>query len=67
VRLGLAIPLAQSVRAPLAPHAVAGAADALSEQREAFLDRLSEAREWELRVIADRPAVVERISALTGR
>jgi UDP:flavonoid glycosyltransferase YjiC (YdhE family) len=66
-RLGLAIPLAQSVRAPLAPHAVAGATDALSEQREAFLDRLSEAREWELRVIADRPAVVERISALTGR
>jgi MGT family glycosyltransferase len=63
-RLGLAMPLTQAVRAPVAPEAVAGAADALSEQRESFLGRLEAARNWELQVIADRPSVVERVSAL---
>jgi MGT family glycosyltransferase len=66
-RLGVARPLARSVRAPLSAEAVAGAVDAFAEQRDALADRLELAREWELRVIADRPAVIERIAALAER
>jgi UDP:flavonoid glycosyltransferase YjiC (YdhE family) len=64
-RLGLAVPLAGSPREPVSPEAVSRALAVLDDDRDSFEDRLAEAREWELRVIAERPAVIARISALS--
>jgi UDP:flavonoid glycosyltransferase YjiC (YdhE family) len=60
--LGLAVSLVRTPRAPLDPAAVHSALARLADGSCAA--RLAEARAWELRTIAERPAVIERILAL---
>jgi len=65
-RLGVAIPLATSPRAPVTPADVVKALDELSGRQTAVRERLDEAREWELEVIAARGSVLDQIEALAG-
>ncbi len=58
---GLALPLADSPRAPIAETHVRSALAETSSRRPAMRTALCRAREWELEVIANRDAVVERI------
>ena len=62
--LGLAVPVADAPRAPIAPEAVLSALDRLRTDRDAFRKRLAEARSWELRTIAARDGVIDRMLAL---
>lgn len=62
--LGLAVPVAARPLAPLTPRALLSALARLTEARERFARRLEEARGWELRTIAGRGAVLDRILAL---
>jgi len=64
-QLGLAVPLATAPRAPVDPEALLAAITRLGEAREGFAKRLAEARAWELRTIAGREAVIDRVLALT--
>ena len=64
--LGLAVPLAAAPRAPVEPDAVHVAIEQLTRDRERFAARLAEARSWELRTIAARGAVVDRVLGLIG-
>jgi MGT family glycosyltransferase len=64
--LGLALPLAAETRGEVAPGALAAALERLDEDSAGFAARLEEARSWELRTIAERDEVVERILALAG-
>jgi UDP:flavonoid glycosyltransferase YjiC (YdhE family) len=64
-QLGLAMPLVGTPREPVSLEDVSRALAALRDNRDSFGDRLADAREWELRVMADRPAVIARISALS--
>ena len=63
--LGLALPLGAEPRTPLAADAVARATRRLVDERDAFAARLAEARAWELATIAARPAVIDRLLALS--
>jgi MGT family glycosyltransferase len=63
--LGLAVPLTDEPRAEVKPAALLGALDRLSDERDRFAARLSEARAWELRTIAGRDAIIDRMLALT--
>jgi UDP:flavonoid glycosyltransferase YjiC (YdhE family) len=56
--LGLAIPLADSPRAPLTEQAVETAFARLAESREEIGARLREALNWEREVIANRASVL---------
>lgn len=62
--LGLAVPLAEETMAPLTPASVRAALSRLDADAEGFRTRLATARSWELRTIADRGAVIDRILAL---
>lgn len=62
--LGLALPLADTPRAPLTPETVRAAFARIEARRPALTGRLAAARDWELAVIARRPAVIARIRAL---
>ena len=64
-RLGVAMPLVESPREPISPKEVGRALAAVEDDLDSFGDRLAQAREWELQVIAGRPAVIARISALS--
>jgi UDP:flavonoid glycosyltransferase YjiC (YdhE family) len=64
--LGLAVPLAAAPQAPLTPEALLFALARLSDERERFAARLSEARSWELRTIDGRGAVLDRILSLAS-
>ena len=59
--LGLAVALSDVPQAPLTPAGVHAALDEVLANRDAMLDRLAEARQWELDVIAARPNVAQRI------
>lgn len=59
--LGLAIPLAGHLRDPVDARAVQDALARVLGSHQAMLDRLHEARLWELRAIAARPMVATRI------
>jgi UDP:flavonoid glycosyltransferase YjiC (YdhE family) len=63
-RLGLAVRLAESVRGPLSAEAIGRGLDELAANDQEIGRRLDEARGWELRVLDERPSVVERISEL---
>jgi MGT family glycosyltransferase len=63
-KLGLAVPLASEPRAPLEPEAVLAALARLDAESESFATRLAEARSWELRTIAGRSAILDRIFEL---
>jgi len=62
--LGLAIPLSETPRGVVRPEKVRTALEELVERVEALRARLEEAREWELRTIAGREDVLDRIVAL---
>lgn len=62
--LGLAIPLADGLRAPVTPEMVCDAIDKVLRNRLAMHSKLELARTWEDRVIASRPEVIRRILSL---
>ena len=64
--LGLAVPLGNGPRGALDADALDYAIARVAEDREGFAARLAEARSWELRAIANRDTVVDRVLALAG-
>ena len=62
--MGLAIPLTREVRGKVSADDVRSALSKVDDQRNAMLERLSEARQWELDVIARRGDVIRRIMDL---
>jgi UDP:flavonoid glycosyltransferase YjiC (YdhE family) len=62
--LGLAIPLVDRPRAPVHPARLRAALRRIADERGAFARRLADARAWELRTIAGRGAVLDRMLAL---
>jgi MGT family glycosyltransferase len=62
--LGVAVALADAPQAPLAPEALVSALARLSDEQDRFAVRLAEARSWEMRTIADRGAVLDRVLSL---
>jgi len=62
--LGLAVPLAAATQAPVEPDALRAALRRLIDDRPRYALRLAEARAWELRTIAARDAVLDRLLAL---
>lgn len=65
-RFGLAIPLTDSARRPVTEPDVRAALTELAIKRESLRASLAEARDWELRVIADRDSVLRRMTDLIG-
>lgn len=65
--LGVALPLVGEAGAPVTPEAVRSAIERVVAQRDALSARLDTARAWELRTIAERDTVVDRVLALVGR
>lgn len=65
--LGLAVALADAPQAPIAPERLVAALARVDAERDRFAARLAEARSWELRTIAERPAVLDRLLALVRR
>jgi MGT family glycosyltransferase len=63
-QLGLALPLSPTPRAPIAPSTLHRALQSLALDRAGFAARLAQARSWELRTLAERGAVVDRIVGL---
>ncbi len=61
---GLAIPLADSPRGPVTEENVRAAFAAFFKTRDSLRASLAQARDWELRVLEDRPAVVRQITRL---
>lgn len=62
--LGLAIPLVETPRGSVRPERVRDAIEELVVRAEALQARLEEARGWELRTIAGREDVLDRIVAM---
>jgi MGT family glycosyltransferase len=62
--LGLALPLADQPRAELSAEPLRSAIARVLEERELFAARLAEARSWELRTMAAREEIVDRLLAL---
>ncbi len=62
--LGLAVPLVETLHGPVDLDAVGAALARVAAERDALQAHLAEARGWELAVIRDRPAVIERILGL---
>ena len=62
--LGTAIPLVSGLLEPLTKQDVHDALDRVASEGEAMRSALATAREWEAQVIAERPAVVDRMLAL---
>jgi UDP:flavonoid glycosyltransferase YjiC (YdhE family) len=64
--LGLAIPLTSALRGKVDQQDVERAFAVFRDQREAFRIHLAAAREWEMKVIEGRGAVLDRLTALIG-
>lgn len=64
--LGLAVPLVSTPRTPIEPDTLRGAIQQITDNRPAFAARLAAARAWELRTIADRGAIIDRVVALAS-
>lgn len=64
--LGLAVKLASAPCAPIDPDALRSALRQLTDERDQFAARLAKARSWELRTIAGRGVVLDRMLALIG-
>jgi MGT family glycosyltransferase len=62
--LGLALPLTESPRQSVDPDKLRAAVARLIDERTANAARLDEARSWELRMMANREAVLDRVLAL---
>ena len=63
--LGLAVPLTDEPQTPITPDALLAALRRVADEGDRLGARLAEARSWELRTIADRGAVLDRILSLT--
>jgi UDP:flavonoid glycosyltransferase YjiC (YdhE family) len=61
---GTAVPLAAATLEPLDKQDVHDALDRVASEAESMRSALATAREWEAQVIAERPAVVDRMLAL---
>ncbi|HZR82039.1 MAG TPA: glycosyltransferase [Candidatus Binatia bacterium] len=64
--LGLAVPLVSGPSAPVDPESVRSAIARVVASRDALASRLAIARAWELRTIAERGAIADRMLALAG-
>lgn len=64
--LGLAVPLTDEPRAAIESETLRRAVAHVIDDRAAFAARLAEARSWELRTIANREVVLDRVLALIG-
>jgi len=64
--LGLAVPLGSVPGGALDPDALDDGMAQVAEDRAGFAARLAEARSWELRTIANRDRVIDRVLALAG-
>ncbi len=64
--IGLALPLASGPRAAIDGAVVHAALARLTYERDRFALRLAQARQWELRTIAGREKIVDRIMTLAG-
>ena len=62
--LGIAVPLATAPRAAFTANDVRAALARVAGERSTLAARLSEAREWELATIRERPQVIARIRQL---
>jgi UDP:flavonoid glycosyltransferase YjiC (YdhE family) len=62
--LGLAVALTDAPQEPLEARRLVAALARLADERAAFAARLETARGWELRTIAQRPQVLDRILRL---
>jgi UDP:flavonoid glycosyltransferase YjiC (YdhE family) len=62
-RHGLALPLVDSPRAPLEPEALVAGMAQIEQRRAQFGEALARAGGWELDVIAQRDAVIDRVLA----
>ena len=60
-KFGLAIPIVEAVRGEFGKDHVRGALEILADERESMKAALDQAHEWEKAVIADRPAVHQKI------
>jgi len=65
--LGIAVPLTDTLRGPVAAADVAHTLHRVSASRAEMLERLDEVRRWELATIAGRDEVVLRILALSNQ
>jgi MGT family glycosyltransferase len=65
--LGLAVPLVGKPRAPIDRDALQSAITRVTDDRDGLATRLDEARSWELRTIAARGAIIDRVLALAER
>lgn len=65
--LELAVALTDEPQAPVEPARLIGALDRLEDERSRFAERLSEAREWELRTMAGRGEIFDRMLAFGPR
>ena len=65
--LGIAMPLATAPRAAFTANDVRAALARVAAERSTLTARLSEAREWELATIRERPQVIARIRELMAR
>jgi hypothetical protein len=63
---GMATPLSTGVLEPLSKQDVHEALDRVERERESMRSALAAAREWEVQVMAERPAVLDRILALAS-
>jgi MGT family glycosyltransferase len=62
--LGIAVPITPQERAPITPDEVGAALDEVERRRESMRARLDGAREWEVRTLQGREAVIDRIVGL---
>lgn len=65
--LRLALPLVEHPQAPLTPDIVITAIERVERERHVFATHLAQAQVWELRTIAERDQVIEKVLALTRR
>lgn len=66
-KLGVAIPLAGTLRGPVSTEAVNEALRQVADRRGAMDARLRKLREWEIETVAGRGEILERIVALANR
>ncbi len=62
--LGLAVPLIEEPRSKFRRDAVQLAIWRLSQDEDVFAERLAEAKSWEMRTIAGREAIIDRVLGL---
>lgn len=65
-QFGIALPLAERPLDPLTPPQVADAIAAAVAQRDAMVEHLTAARDWERRTIANRPETARQILSVSG-